>query len=69
MESTINAVFTVLGIVLAGSAMRPIYGAVKNATLLKVHQGIPSLENFTRKLTRGSRAKSSSRKSTPSPMP
>jgi cytochrome c biogenesis factor len=52
MESTINAIFTVLGFVLVGSAMGPIYRAVKTETVLKVHQGLHShLEGFTRKLT------------------
>lgn len=51
MESTVNAIFTVLGIVLAGAAIGPTYRAIKTETLLKVSGGLPSLESFSRKLT------------------
>lgn len=53
MESTINAIFTVLGIFIAGSAIAPIYRAIKIEALLKVHYGLPSLESYTRRLTGG----------------
>lgn len=51
MESTINAIFVILGFVLAGSAIGPIYRAVKTETVLRVHQGLEPLSGFTRRLT------------------
>jgi len=51
MESTINAIFTVLGFVLAGSAIAPVYKAVKRETVIRVHHGLPPIEGFTQKLT------------------
>jgi hypothetical protein len=51
MESTINAIFTVLGFVLAGSAIAPVYKAVKRETVIRVHHGLPPIEGFSQKLT------------------
>ena len=51
MESTINAIFVILGFVLAGEAIVPLYQAVKTATVVRVHRGLPPLERYTRKLT------------------
>ena len=51
MESTINAIFVILGFILAGSAFGPIYRAVKTETVIRVHRGLPPLEGYTRKLT------------------
>ncbi len=53
MQSTINALFTVLGIVLAGAAIGPVYRAVKTEAVTRIHHGLPPLEAYTRKLTGG----------------
>ena len=43
MESTVNAVFVILGFVLAGSAFGPIYNAVRTETIIRVHRGLEPL--------------------------
>jgi hypothetical protein len=51
MESTISAILTILGILVAGATINPLYQAIKKETVVRVHQGLPSLESYTHKLT------------------
>ncbi len=38
-------------LLIAGCALESLYKIVKTETVAKVHQGLPSLEGYTRRLT------------------
>lgn len=51
MKSAIDAIVGVLMLVVIGISFGSLYRAVKTEAVTKVHQGLPSLERYTQKLT------------------
>ena len=49
-KAVIDAVFSILGIVLTWHSFGFVYSTVQRETLLRVHRGLPSLEHFTDQL-------------------
>ena len=50
--NAVNAIFLALAIVFGGGyALDKIYATVKRAAVERIHQGQPSLERFTSRLT------------------
>jgi hypothetical protein len=51
MKTVIDAIVGILMLLGIGSVSLSMYNNFKKETLTKVHQGLPSLERYTQKLT------------------
>ncbi len=51
MKTVIDAIVGILILLGIGTVGASLYKSVQKETLLKVHQGLPSLERYTQKLT------------------